>query len=145
MPPKYFFDTGFLTLALNGKLPEKWHRPWNEIKEHIKKAYITEPVIAEIYYKLMTASNKTKETAKNMIMELKSIGSIEIWDLEDNDSFKAGLFNRRFNDLSYTDCFTLAISQRSKLTLFTTDDGLKRAAQDVQVRCDYLPFESIKN
>jgi len=65
MTAGYLFDTGFLTSALTGSLPEKWTRPWNEIIKRGNTGYIIEPVIAEICYRLMSKKGINKEMSKN--------------------------------------------------------------------------------
>jgi predicted nucleic acid-binding protein len=87
MVHKYSFDTGFLTLALTDNLPEKWVRPWNEVRKRGRKGYIIEPVIMETYYQLMMKKGMDKESARDLVMQMKSLESINIPALNDNDSF----------------------------------------------------------
>lgn len=140
MASEYLFDTGFLTLALTDCLPERWIRPWNEIREQQKVGYIIEPVIAETYYQLMVKNGIDKKSAKNYIIEqVKSC--VTISGLDDNDCFLASLYRIKFRKfgLSLVDCFILAIAYRRKLKIYTTDEPLKKAAKEIKVLCDYLP------
>jgi predicted nucleic acid-binding protein len=139
MVHKYSFDTGFLTLALTDNLPEKWVRPWNEVRKRGRKGYIIEPVIMETYYQLMMKKGMDKESARDLVMQMKSLESINIPALNDNDSFRAGLYHKRFN-LSFVDCFVLALANRLKLKIYTTDGPLKLAAEKINVPYDYLPL-----
>ena len=144
MATGYLFDTGFLTLALTGSLPEKWIRPWNEIIKRRKSGYIVEPVIAETCYQLMTKEGMNKEMSKNYIMKIKSLDSMNILDLDDNDSFKASLYRTRFRifSLSLVDCFILATANRLKLKIYTTDEPLKKVAKKINISYNYLPIRS---
>lgn len=139
MVHKYSFDTGFLTLALTDSLPEKWARPWNEVRKQGRVCYIIEPVIMETYYQLMMKKGMDKENAKDIIMKIKSLESINIPVLDDNDSFRAGLYHIRFN-VSFVDSFVLAIANKLKLKIYTTDGPLKMAAKEINVLYDYLPI-----
>ena len=140
MVHKYSLDTGFLTSALTDSLPEKWVRPWNEVRKRGRECYIIEPVIMETYYQLMMKKGMDKESAKEHIMKIKSLKSLNIPVLEDNDSFRAGLYHIRFNNLSFVDSFVLAIANRLKLKIYTTDGHLKMAAKKINVPYDYLPI-----
>ena len=142
MATGYLFDTGFLTLALAGSLPEKWTRPWNEIIKRRKAGYIIEPVIAETCYQLMTKNGINKEMSKNYIMKIKSLDSMNILNLDDNDSFKASLYRTRFRkfSLSLVDCFILATANRLKLKIYTTDEPLKKVAKLMNISYNYLPI-----
>ena len=144
MTTGYLFDTWFLASALTGSLPEKWIRPWNEIIKRGKSGYIIEPVIAETCYQLMTKKGINKEMSKNHIMRIKSLDSMNILDLNDNDSFKASLYRTRFSkfSLSLVDCFILATANRPKLKIYTTDEPLKRVAKKINVSYNYLPIRS---
>ena len=143
MASKYLFDTGFITLALTDCLPERWIRPWNEIRKQQKVGHIIEPVIAETYYQLMMKKGRDNEGAKKSIIEqVKSLRNVTILSLEDNDSFLAGLYRIKFKKfgLSLVDCFILAIAYRRKLKIYTTDEPLKKAAKEIKVLCDYVPI-----
>jgi len=144
MTAGYLFDTGFLTSALTDSLPEKWTRPWNEIIKRGKAGYIIEPVIAETCYQLMTKKGINKEMSKNHIMRIKSLDSMNILNLNDNDSFKASLYRTSFSkfSLSLVDCFILATANRLKLKVYTTDEPLKRVAKKINVSYNYLPIRS---
>ena len=144
MATGYLFDTGFLTLALTASLPEKWIHPWNEIIKRGKAGYIIEPVIAETCYQLMTKKGINKELSKNYIMKMKSLDSMNILNLDDNDSFKASLYRTRFRifSLSLVDCFILATANRRKLKIYTTDEPLKRVAKKINISYNYLPIRS---
>lgn len=144
MATGYLFDTGFLTLSLTDSLPEKWIRPWNEIIKRQKSGYIIEPVIAETCYQLMTKNGINKEMSKNYIMKIKSLDSMNILNLNDNDSFKASLYRTRFSifSLSLVDCFILATANRLKLKIYTTDEPLKKVAKKINVSYNYLPIRS---
>ena len=139
MVHKYSLDTGFLTSALTDSLPEKWVRPWNDVRKRGRECYIIEPVIMETYYQLMMKKGVDKESAKDLIMKIKSLESINIPVLDDNDSFRAGLYHIRFN-LSFVDCFVLAIANKLELKVYTTDRPLKMAAKKINVLYDYLPI-----
>ena len=85
----------------------------------------------------MMKKGMDKESAKDLVMKIKSLESIKIPDLDDNDSFKAGLYHTTFNNLSFIDCFVLAIANKHKLKIYTTDGSLRRAAKKINVLCDY--------
>ncbi|KAF5414319.1 MAG: hypothetical protein C5S48_08900 [Candidatus Methanogaster sp.] len=144
MTTGYLFDTGFLTSALTDSLPEKWTRPWNEIIKRGKTGYIIEPVIAETCYQLMTKKGLNKAMSKNHIMRIKSLDSMNILNLNDNDSFKASIYRTRFSkfSLSLVDCFILATANRLKLKIYKTDEPLKRVANKINVQYNYLPIRS---
>ena len=56
-------------------------------------------------------------------MKIKSLKSINIPVLDDNDSFRVGLYHIRF-----------------KLKVYTTDGPLKMAVKKINVPYDYLPI-----
>jgi hypothetical protein len=140
MPSNYFFDTGFLTLAIINKLEGKWIRPWKEVRKQRKSGYTIEPILAETYYQLMK-NGMNKEAAKNRIIQIKAINSLKVTELDDNDSFKAGYYRSKLKDfkLSLVDCFVLAIADKNKLRIYTTDSPLKGAANEINLGCEYLP------
>jgi len=47
----------------------------------------------------MMKKGMDKESAKDLVMKIKSLESIKIPDLDDNDSFKAGLYHTTFIEL----------------------------------------------
>ena len=134
---RYLFDTGFLTLALSKNLPEKWSKPWSEIKTKQRVGYVIEPIIAETYYQLMN-KGIDKNKANDFIMQIKSI--VNILHLKDAHSFEAGICHKRFKALSLVDCFILAVAYRERLKIFTTDESLKISADDKNVLCDYIRY-----
>ncbi len=142
MKKEYLFDTGFLTLAIMSKLPEKWVRAWNEIINQAKVGCVIEPVIAEAYHQLMR-KGINKERAKEEIMRIKSAESLNILDLDDNDALKAGFYYTQFKGikLSYTDCFILAIAEKLNLRIYTTDHNIKRVAREKNIQCDHVPID----
>jgi len=44
---------------------------------------------------------------------------------------------------SAVDCFVLAIGERFKLKLYTTDKHLKTVAKKINILCDCLPINQI--
>jgi len=136
---RYTFDTGFLTLALTNRLPEKWFSPWKEVIKREGIGYIIEPVVMETYYQLM-AKGMSKEKARDSIMKIKSLDSMQILALDDNDAFRAGVHHMTFHELSFVDCFILAIADKLHLKLYTTDSSLKMCAKKINIECDYLPI-----
>ena len=144
MAAGYLFDTGFLALAFTASLPEKWIHLWNEIIKRGKAGHIIEPVIAETCYQLMIKKGMNKERSKNYILEMKSLDSINILNLDDNDSFKASLYRTRFSifSLSLVDCFILATANRRKLKIYTTDEPLKRVAKKINILYNYVSIQS---
>ena len=137
---KYLFDTGFLVPAILNELPEKWYRPWKEVRSGIKTGYTIEPVIAEVYYQLLKRGF-TKDNARNIIFQ-KIKTTLAIIDIDNNISISAGYYYMRFRDLklSYTDCFLLVTAKRDRMKLYTTDSKIKRASKELGVLCEYLPI-----
>lgn len=143
MRRKYLLDTGFITLTLTDKLPEKWRRPWQEIKTFPQKiACIIEPIFAEAYQQLLKKEGINKQSAKKYIMKIKPI--IFILPIDNNDSFRAAQYRIKYeskkSSLSLVDSFLLAVAKRYKLKIYTTDLGLKEAAKKEGIQCNYLPL-----
>jgi len=92
----------------------------------------------------MIKKGMNKERSKNYILEMKSLDSINILNLDDNDSFKASLYRTRFSifSLSLVDCFILATANRRKLKIYTTDEPLKRVAKKINILYNYVSIQS---
>ena len=138
MPSKYIFDTGFLILALIEDLPEKWKLPWREVKLGRKLCYIIEPVLMETAYQLMRRGFN-KDKTKDIIIKLKSLKSVKIVKLDDNDAMESAILHTRFK-LSFVDCILLSIAKRYRLKIFTTDAPLKNIARKLNVDVNHLPI-----
>lgn len=48
---RYLIDTGALSQILSGNVPDKWRRPWEDIKFGRGQLVLLEQVVCELYYK----------------------------------------------------------------------------------------------
>jgi len=137
----YLFDTGFITLCLTNNLPEKWKRPWNDIRRGLGTSYILEPVISESYYQLLR-KGISKDQVENLIVRLKGVKGVNVIDIDNKIAFLSGYYRWRFKmlSLSLVDCFLLAVGFKNKAKIYTTDEKLKIAAKKLNISCDYLPI-----
>ncbi|RLI86816.1 MAG: hypothetical protein DRP01_03375 [Archaeoglobales archaeon] len=94
---KYLFYTGFIILAILNRPPEKWYRPWNDVKG-VKMGYTIEHVIAEVCYQLLRREF-TKESLNLIIFQkIKTVMSMA--KIDNVSSILAGYYYMRFKNLS---------------------------------------------
>lgn len=135
---RYLLDTGFAVLALTDNLPEKWTRPWSEIRKGLKDGLVIEPVIAEIYFQLLR-KGVDREKARALIIKMK--GLVQVMNIDDETAISAGHNRIRFGELSLSlvDCLLLAVGSKYKTKIYTTDERLKIASRRMNIPCDCLP------
>ena len=136
---KYLFDTNAISLAYDDALPEKWARPWREVRVGMRSLLLFEPLVSEIYYKNIPKYGK--KTSRDKIFWLKSLPHTQIYLIDDNDAINAGNIKVRYpGGLSLVDCYLLAIAKANNAKIFTTDYGLRDVARSMGVNVDYLPL-----
>lgn len=140
MTAPYLFDCMALVWALQHELPDKWVRSWDEVAGRRRQLLLFEPLISEVYYQLSRRINSMN--AKSSIIGLKSNPGVIIHPLDDNDAILAGQFKNTFHGLSLVDCYNLALAQRHKAKIFSTDIQLREAAKSKGVMIDYIPFKA---
>ena len=126
---------------LSGKTPEKWKRPWHEIRFiHKNKLILFEPLISEIFYQISKKIGFKK--AKNKIEWIKTLPTSEIISLNDNIAITAGKYKISYNKygISLVDCYSLTLALRKNATILTTDTGLKNSAKKLNIVTNFIPF-----
>ncbi len=140
---KYLFDTNAISLTFNRNLPEKWIRPWKEVKAGTGGLVLFEPLISETYYKNIPKHGKKK--SKDDIYLLKSLPKTKIHQLNDNDAMNAGDIKIQYKQyqLSLVDCFLITVARANNAKIFTTDHNLSNVARKMNVKVDYLPLAKL--
>jgi predicted nucleic acid-binding protein len=136
---RYLFDTNAISLTFDSNLPEKWIRPWKEVRMGYSGLLLFEPLISEIYYKNIPDYNK--KFCKDKIMWLKSLPKTKIHQLDDNDAIIAGDIKAQYSKkVSLVDCFLLSVAKVNSAKIFTTDYDVRDVARDMKIKVDYLPL-----
>jgi len=140
---KYLFDTNSISLTFDNTLPEKWLRPWKEVKAGTGGLVLFEPLISETYYKNIPKHGK--KTSKDNIYWLKSLPKTKIHQLDDNDAINAGDVKIQYKQfgLSLVDCFLIIVAKANNAKIITTDHGVRDVARKMKVKVDYLPLARI--
>ena len=137
---RYLFDTNAISLWLDNKVPEKWIRPWKEIKMGNGNLILFEQLISETYYKNIPKYGKKK--CKEKIMWLKNLPNKYLHTINNKDAFNAGdIKNEYKNKLSLVDCFLITIAKAKNAKIFTTDYSMRDIARKMKINVDYLPFK----
>ena len=138
----YLFDTMVLSTIVIKKRPsEIWSYKWEEIKEGRAYLLLFESLIAELFYQLI--KRKQEKIVCEDILRIKGLPLTRIIQLDDNFAFKAGKFRYQFQEISTVDAFSIAIAERNKGMIFTTDHYLRNAAKEMNVKVSYLPKEEL--
>ena len=137
---RYLFDTNSISLTFDNDLPEKWIRPWKEVKAGIGSLVLFEPLISETYYKNIPRHGK--KISKDNIYFLKSLPKAKVHQLDDNDALNAGDIKIQYKQygLSLVDCFLITVAKTNNAKIFTTDHGVREVARSMKVKVDYLPL-----
>ncbi|MDO9537382.1 MAG: PIN domain-containing protein [Thermoplasmata archaeon] len=135
----YLFDTNAISLAFDNALPEKWVRPWKEVRMGNGRLLLFEPLVSETYYKNIPKYGK--KASKDKIYWLKSLPKTKIHQIDDNDAINAGDIKVQYSrKLSLVDCFLLAVAKANSAKVFTTDPSVRDTARDMNINIDYLPL-----
>lgn len=138
----YLFDTMVLsTIVIKKRPPETWFYKWEEIREGRAYLLLFESLIAELFYQLI--KRKQEKIVCENILRIKRLPSSRIIQLDDNLAFKAGKFRYQFQEISTVDAFSMAIVERNKGMIFTTDHSLRDAAKEINIKVSYLPKEDL--
>jgi predicted nucleic acid-binding protein len=114
----YVVDTGALSLYYAGD--ERVRPFFAQIADGRAHGYITSTNLAEHYYKV--CQKQGRETATVRLHQTKTILELV---LPDADLAKAaGLVKCRYNRLSLADAFAVALAEKLRGTLLTTDEAL---------------------
>ena len=139
---KYLFDTNTISLWIDNSLPEKWIRPWKEIKMGYSNLLLFEQLISETYYKNIPKHGK--KYCKDKILWLKGLPNKNIHIIDNKDAFNAGDIKIQYKDkLSLVDCFVITIAKTNGAKVFTTDYFVRDIARKMKINVDYLPLKKI--
>lgn len=99
-------------------------------KELIRKAgrqeialHVPQIVIFEIEFTLRKFYGFSKE---EIITKLESILGMDYFQIQDRETLQSSLKHFSENNLSFVDCFLLAVAEKQKADLFTFDKKLER-------------------
>ena len=138
---KCLIDANAFSLIVNNKTPEKWWRIWKEIRMGQRELLLLEPVVSEIYYKNVPTFGKKE--IKNKILGLKSFPGSREYSPDDNDSLRAGAIkvDHSPHNLSLVDCYILAVANKHKAMILTTDHGVRDVARKMRIDVSFVPFK----
>ena len=137
---RYLFDTSAISLLLDGNVPEKWQRPWADVRAGRGRLILFEPLLSETYYK--NVQKHGKRAAKRRLLWLKALPESTVLPLDDNDAMAAGDIKVEQSSLSLSlvDCFALAVAKSHGAMVVTMDHSLRDVARRIGVRCSFIPY-----
>ena len=136
---RYLIDTGALSLILSGNVPDKWRRPWEEVKFGRGQLVLLEQLVCEPYKK--NVPKHGSKDVRDKILWLKSLRETTMYHPDDNDAVHAGdLKLRPSTDLSIVDCFVLSSARANRATIITNDHSMRDTAKGIGLRVIWLPI-----
>lgn len=124
MKKKHVFDAGVISLYFAGRDDVK--RYFNEIFKGDAEGFICEVNLAEFYYKAIKKIGlEATEIRYIAIREKLNVGTPDEKMTRDAARIKA----RHENTLSLADSYTIALNEKVKGTLLTTDSGIKNSKE----------------
>ena len=140
----YLLDTMVLEAFHRSRVPEKWRRPWKDIREGRRTVVLVEELLAELYHQIARRTGGDK--ARHWILWLKRLPRARVCPADDPIAFETGQLYLQFHgpcSLSLADCFALAFARRERVELMTTEVGLRRAAEEIGVLVSWLPVTAL--
>ncbi len=137
-------DTMVLGSFHRSRVPEKWRRVWKDVREGRRSVVLAEELLAELYHQDSRVWGE--EATRHWILWLKGLPRAIVRPADDRLAFLAGHLHVRFHGrhgLSLADCFALAFARQERVELLTTEVGLRRAAEELGVRANWLPVSSL--
>ncbi len=121
------------------EVPDKWRRQWKEATIGNKTLILFEMLVAEIHSKLTL--RKGQNASRNRMLWLKGLRNTKMVDVDDNLAFEASriYLRLRVHSLSLVDSFLLAIAEKERARVFTSDHSLRDAAREMRIDVNFLP------
>ena len=140
---KLIFDTNSIDLLFQEKLPLKWKKYWQEIKNNTSKLLLFEILITEIFYKLSRTYGSS--TMEHKILQLKSLESLKFIEIDDNFAILAGKMVIKYQKygLSIVDSYIVACGKKFGGLIISTDPGIKKACKEEKVKNNFIPLKAI--
>ena len=137
---RYLFDTNAISHILDEHPPEKWRRPWDDVRMGRGRLLLFEPNISEMYYKGIQKLGR--RSSRDRMVWLKTLPRADVIRLRDKDAFAAGEIKvgRSGSSLSLVDCFALELAKSHGAMLLTMDHSVRDEAKRMGVRCSFIPF-----
>jgi predicted nucleic acid-binding protein len=116
-------DTGPISLYFTKNHSKNIDLLFNSIKRKQTNAFIIAPVLSEVFKHLCVANGK--DFANSAIISLLKSFPIQVVSLNQSLILKAGELKCQFRkDLSYIDCFVIALALLQKYEIHTTEKSL---------------------
>ena len=116
-------DTGPIFLNYAKNPPTKIYKLFEDIKKKNIEAYIVSPVLAEVYKHLCV--NNGKDFAQSSINNFYERYPINIVNINKSLTMKAGSLKCKYRkNLSYVDCFVIALGLIQGIPIHTTEKNL---------------------
>jgi len=113
-------DTGLITLLFTEGCPQQITEFFNTIKKTEVDAHVPGPVLTEAFKHLYIA--KGKQFAQSCIVKVIDDYHVVIDEMNKSVLMKAGALKCQYrNDLSYVDCFLIALAIFNKYEINTTE------------------------
>jgi predicted nucleic acid-binding protein len=135
----YIFDAMVVASGSDAP-PEKWERPFAEVRGGRAELLLFEPLVAEMVFQL--SKRFGPERAKSEVRSWKSLPGTRLCELDDSWAFAAAAarLKHQNEDISYVDAFILDLARRERAKVLTTDCGLRDAARREKVDVSFLPW-----
>jgi hypothetical protein len=126
---------------LTDDVPEKWARPWSEVRSGRAWFLLIESVISEAHQK--NTQRLGSRTCKDRLLWLKSLPRVGIHELTDNDALAAGDIRLRHpgQGLSMVDSLVLAVASVTRPRVLTTDPGVREVGHRMGLDVSYIHHE----
>jgi len=133
MKKKACIDTGIITQLYSKEPPNSILHFMNSIKAGKIEAYVLSPIIVEAFYHICKL--KGKVNAETTIATFLKTYPIKIVNLNQSLIFKAGILKCQHRaELSYNDCYAIALSLNKKITFHTTEKRLRKILPTLQLK-----------
>jgi len=117
----YVLDAGFIALYFAGR--EDTRKYVDEIYKGISKAYICEVNLAEFLYNYSRVFGWEAALVKNKLLRNSPIEIVGVG--EDLTLSAAKIKLKNYEKLSLADCYLVALAEKLKATILTTDPTLR--------------------
>ncbi len=132
MKGKVCLDTGIITLLYSKIPPKKILQLMNSVKTGKIEAYALSSIIVEAFYHICKL--KGKANAETTIATFLNTYPVKIVNLNQSLIFKAGLLKCQYPaELSYNDCYTIALSLNKKMIFHTTEKRLREILPNLKL------------
>lgn len=133
MKKKACIDTGIITQLYSKEPPNSILHFMNSIKAGKIEAYVLSPIIVKAFYHICKL--KGKVNAETTIATFLKTYPIKIVNLNQSLIFKAGILKCQHRaELSYNDCYAIALSLNKIITFHTTEKSLRKILPTLKLK-----------